>query len=163
MDIISDTGPVIALAKTHHLNLLNLLFDDVYVIRAVFKELMAKTGEDAEEIEWALEEFIIVERSKPATSIEIEAALKGLGSGEKQSIEFAYEKNDASILLMDDKAGRQTAQKLNIPIIGTIGLLLLAKNNGLIENVTELLKNMRKKGYWLSDEIIEIARKKAKE
>jgi len=42
-------------------------------------------------------------------------------------------------------------------------MLLLAKESGLIENVTPLIEKIRQKGYWLSDEVIEIARRLAGE
>jgi len=42
-------------------------------------------------------------------------------------------------------------------------LLLLAKEKGLVENVGSLIEELRKAGYWLSDEIVEIAIKLAGE
>jgi len=41
--------------------------------------------------------------------------------------------------------------------------LLLAKEKGFVENVGSLIYELRNAGYWLSDEIIEIARKLAGE
>lgn len=162
MTVISDTGPIIAFAKIHQLTLLKSLFDKVYITPVVFKELMAKIGDEAEEIDKALKEFVIVNNVSP-TMKEIEHSLNELGTGEKQTIEFAYVTKGNFVLLMDDKAGRQAAKKLNIPTTGTIGVLILAKNKRLIENVTKILEDMRIKGYWLSDEIIKIAKKIADE
>jgi len=162
VNIISDTGPIIALAKIGRLHLLKSLFDKVYITPYVFKELMAKTGDEAEEIEKALNEFITIgEFGK--TAAEVEITLKDLGRGERQCIEFASTSKSDFMLLMDDKAARQAAQKLNIPTTGTIGILITAKNYGLVENVTRILQEMREKGYWLSDNIIETARKLTRE
>jgi hypothetical protein len=158
MNIVADTGPLIALAKIRNLGLLKLLFDNVNITTAVYKELLAKTGYEASEIENALEEFIII-KDKIPTIKRIKYTLKDLGAGEKQSIEFIYSNKENSVLIIDDKAGRKVAKELNIPIMGTISVLVLAKKKEMIKSVTELLLEMREKGYWLSEEIIQLARK----
>lgn len=55
------------------------------------------------------------------------------------------------------------AVRLNIPTTGVIGLLLLAKERGIINKVTELISELCKQGYWLSDRVVEIARQLAGE
>ncbi len=67
------------------------------------------------------------------------------------------------ILLLDDRAGRKAAQKLRLPTTGLIGILILAKEKGLISEVSSLLEELRNKGYWLGDSLIEIALKLAGE
>jgi predicted nucleic acid-binding protein len=64
---------------------------------------------------------------------------------------------------MDDRAGRQAARKLGVPVTGVVGLLLLAKEKGLVQRVEPLLEELRESGYWLSDEIVEAAMKLAEE
>lgn len=64
---------------------------------------------------------------------------------------------------MDDKSARNAAKSFNISVTGTVGLVLKAKSNGLIEHATNLLLKMRSNGYWLSDKIIMEARKIANE
>jgi len=46
---------------------------------------------------------------------------------------------------------------LNLEVTGTAGVLILAKQKGLIPSVRELLVQMREHGYWLSNELIETA------
>jgi len=65
--------------------------------------------------------------------------------------------------LIDDRAGRQAADNLNIPKIGLVGILLLAKKRRLIDNVGSLLEELQAAGYWLSDQVIAVARKIAEE
>lgn len=67
------------------------------------------------------------------------------------------------ILLIDDKAGRRVAKRLKIKTIGTMGVLIVAKKRGLIENVTNIITEMRENGYWLSDSIIETTKRLAGE
>ncbi len=71
--------------------------------------------------------------------------------------------NGELILLLDDRAGRKAAQKLGLPTTGLIGILILAKEKGLISEVSSLLEELRNKGYWLGDSLIEIALKLAGE
>ena len=64
---------------------------------------------------------------------------------------------------MDDHAGRQVANRLNISVSGVVGLLLLAKEKGILEKIASLLEKLRTEGYWLSDEVIKISKKIAGE
>jgi uncharacterized protein len=67
------------------------------------------------------------------------------------------------VLLFDDYAGRQAAKRLDVAVMGLVGLLLLAKENGLLDEVRPLMEELRTSGYWLSDKIVEIARQLAGE
>jgi len=95
--------------------------------------------------------------------VDIETALTGLDEGERQSICLAASLKKDVILLIDDRAGRMAAESLNIPKIGLIGLLLLAKKNGQIESIGALLQQLRTNGYWLSNEVLAVAQKLAEE
>jgi len=46
---------------------------------------------------------------------------------------------------------------------GLIGLLLISKERGLVESVVALTEELRKNGYWFSDEVIDIAKRLAGE
>ena len=60
MIAVSDTGPIIGLAKANRLSLLKNLFDKVVIPPMVRKELFAKTGDESELIDNALTDFIQV-------------------------------------------------------------------------------------------------------
>jgi predicted nucleic acid-binding protein len=162
MKIVSDTGPIIGLAKIGKIILLKNIADEVIIPPMVYKELFGKTGPESNEIDQALNTFIMVKRDiavEEATKIE----LAGLGEGEKQAIELASRLDNDVILLLDDRAGRQVAARLNIFTTGLIGLLLVAKEKGLVESVGTLIKELRNNGYWLSDDIMKTAIKLAGE
>lgn len=84
-------------------------------------------------------------------------ALVAIDEGERQAISLAISVGSEALLILDDKAGRTVAKQLGVRVTGTVGLLLLAKERKLIAPVTECLKALRAKGYWLSDEIIAVA------
>ena len=65
MKIVSNTGPIIALAKIGHLFILNQLASEVVIPPMVHKELLGKIGGESEQIEKALKEFIHVRDFNP--------------------------------------------------------------------------------------------------
>ena len=89
--------------------------------------------------------------------------LDELDEGEKQAVALAFLLGKDVLLLMDDYAGRQAARKLQVSITGLVGLLLLAKEKGLVERVGPLVADLREAGYWFSDEVADIARRLAGE
>ena len=162
MKIISNTGPIIGLAKINQLNLLNDLASEVLIPPLVYRELLGKYGWELSRIDEALNRFIKVTQLS-SISNEVEQAIANLDDGEKQVISLGSISNGELILLLDDRAGRKAAQKLGLPTTGLIGILILAKEKGKISEVSSLLEELRNKGYWLGDSLIEIALKLAGE
>lgn len=64
---------------------------------------------------------------------------------------------NANIVLIDDKIARGIAGSMGLEVAGTLSIIYEAINNKLInENFNEIIKTMRKKNIWISDEIIDI-------
>ena len=163
MTIIADTGPIIALAKVSRLQLLSAIFGQIHIPNAVYRELMAKTGDEADEIDEALRDFISVEELNYHFPENLGQRLQQLGKGEKDAILLAHLEHANTLLIMDDKAARNAAIELGIPVTGSVGVIITAKNKGLIPHAGNLLLAMRERGYWLSDKIIIQAKKQAGE
>ena len=157
MIAVSDTGPIIGLAKANRLSLLKNLFEKVLIPPMVRKELFAKTGDEAELIDNALTDFIQVSEINPLDET-AKLILEGLSEGERQAIAIAASMGNDVILLIDDRAGRQAAEKLNIRITGLVGVLLMAKEKGLIKSVVDVIEEIRNNGYWLSNSLVDIAK-----
>lgn len=51
---------------------------------------------------------------------------------------------------MDERAGRKLAQTLALPTIGTIGILLLAKEERIVSEIAPLLDDLIDQGTWIS-------------
>jgi len=160
--LVSNTGPIIGLAKIGRLDLLKSLVGDVLIPPFVHKELFGKLGTEAVMIEEGLRDFIRVV-TVTTTDLSMEAVLSELDEGERQAIALASDLRKDVLLLMDDHAGRQAARKLGVPVTGLLGLLLLAKEKGLVNRVGSLIEELRESGYWLSDEVAEAAKKLAGE
>ena len=162
MRIVCDTGPLIGLAKIDCLYILKEIASEVCVPPMVYRELFGKISFETKGIENALNEFIQVTELKTLKS-KIQEVSSDLAEGERQAIGLASMFSKDALLLIDDYAGRIVADKLNIPKIGIIGILLLAKERGILKDVAPLSDELRNKGYWLSDELIELARRLAEE
>lgn len=139
--IISDTSCLIALSKIDKLKVLNNLYQNVVVTKEVYNEYGAKLPD------W----ISVVEVKNKQKQKEIEVRLD---KGEASSIALALELENAT-LIIDEIKGRKIARSLNIEIIRTIGLLLLAEKKGVIKNAFTVIMKMVNKGFRLSDSLLE--------
>ena len=76
-----------------------------------------------------------------------------LDAGEASSIALSLEIED-SILIIDERKGRKIASSLNIKIIGTIGILILAHKKGLIKDLITVILKLVNSGFRLSDNLL---------
>lgn len=162
MRIVSNTGPIIGLAKIGMIGLLKGFAGEVLIPPFVHKELFGKTGAETTHIENAISDFIKVAPVNMPGPSETDT-LSELDEGEKQAVTLAYNLGKDVLLLIDDQAGRRAARKLGVSVTGLIGLLVLAKEKGLVERVGHLLDELVEAGYWLSDEIAATAKRLAGE
>jgi predicted nucleic acid-binding protein len=140
--VVSDTSPLIALHQIGQLRLLGTIFGTILVPPAVVREAVG-----VERPSW------IVER--PLTRPLAPAVLRaGLGRGESEAISLALELS-ADRVLLDDLPARNLAQRLNIPLIGTLGILLAAKRKGLIPAIREPIDTLRRGGFRVANELYE--------
>ena len=54
----------------------------------------------------------------------------------------------ADLIILDDKDARKIARRLGLNVIGTAGILVLAKKKGIIEKVKPILEEMKNKGFY---------------
>lgn len=160
MAAVTNTGPLIMLAKIDQLELLQQMFTTISIPPAVHRELMAKSGVEAQRLDTALWQFIEV-ASKPKLSSTVLAATEHLDAGEQQAIALAHAQN--TVLLIDERLGRRAARQLDLKVTGSVGVLIEGKQRGHIPAVRPLLEAARQRGYWLSDELVTTAAKMAGE
>lgn len=149
--IVADAGPLIALARTHHLDKLAAVFEPVLLPQAVVEECcrdLALPG--AKQIATAIEQGQLQIR-KP----EIQTLLvfpSALGPGERGAIELASTLPLG--ILMDDRLGRRFAQQVGLPVLGTGGLLLLAKQQGVLPTLAPAIADLQATGYHISTTLV---------
>lgn len=150
MIIISDTTPISELTKVGYLDLLPKLFGRVVIPQGVYDELT--TGQHpaariVQDLSWL---NVVVVKNRQAV-----AELQQIGKldlGESEAIALTEELK-ADRLLIDEKAARQVAKTRNLPLIGTMGVLLLSKRQGYIKNVKDILDQMQQQGTRISDRL----------
>jgi len=146
MLIVSDTSPIIALASCDKLDLLDRLFDQVCIPKAVFDELTVPNKLKVNEItEWAKSKITPAQNTVAITALSL-----NLDPGESEAISLYLETN-ADYLLIDEKRGRTIAARNGIRIIGTMGVLLWAKQKGGLATVKPTLDILMQTDFRVSD------------
>ena len=147
MRAVVDTSVLIALSNIGRLGLLRELFSNVLVPKAV-----------AEEYSEPLPSWIEVLEVKDKHLVQV--VLEYLHRGEAEAIALAVELQGA-VIALDDKKARITARRLGLKVIGTLGILILAKKRGLISDLREEIEKLIHTSFRLSQEVIQEALKKA--
>lgn len=143
--VISDAGPLIALAKVDSLFIPRELFSRLRIPEAVWLECMRKTGEDSRRIEQAA-----IDGWLDVVSVDLRQPLPpSLGLGEGEAIQLALETENA-LLIMDDRLARREAERHGLSYIGTARLLHLAKTKSLIDSAEVVVQRMAECGYRIS-------------
>lgn len=83
-------------------------------------------------------------------------AAPGLGSGELEAMAL-YKRLHADRLLVDDGRARRVARANRIEVIGSIGVLVLAKLESLIPAVKPRVEAMTDSGIYVSDALVRAA------
>jgi predicted nucleic acid-binding protein len=150
MIIVSDAGPLIALAKIRELNILNRLFEKVKIPPSVFHELrLTSSRPGAIEFKEAIEITKWIEVSDPAHIPHI--LLYAIEQGEAEALALA--KKDGLVLLIDERRGRKIANKEKVKITGTGAVLVAAKKKGIIKKVSPALNKLLGCGYRISNRL----------
>lgn len=150
--IIADAGPLIAFARLHQISLLPQLFGRVLVTDIVFAECAGRSD---------FRENALIHEAVSRKQLELCAApdfsvfAQKIDVGEASAIAVAIDFGCG--VLMDDKAGRRMASNAGVPVIGTVGALVLAKRKGRVQLVMPLLESLAASGYFLGEEIIAAA------
>ncbi len=77
-----------------------------------------------------------------------------LGLGESSVLAYSYV-NAGTIAIIDDLAARRCAEALHIPLRGALGLVLIAKNRGVLPAARPVLLKLKQSGMYLSDRVLE--------
>jgi len=151
---IFNASPLILLGKIHQLHLLEILSPAFRIPRPVVTEIGAGPTDDPS-IKWLTSTSIanhIVDTPPTPPFL----AQWDLGAGETAVLTLALADDGAAVIL-DDLAARKFAMTFDIPLLGTLGLLLRAKNQGLIDQLAPQIRQLESVGANLSQSVIERA------
>ncbi len=149
MIVVSDTGPINYLAIIGHLDALPTLYGQVVIPPAVANELSRPSSpEPVRSLIKSMPSWLKIE---PQPLVEMD--LSDLGDGEQQAISLAQSLG-ADLLLCDDKDARDAAQRKNLRVVGTLGVLQEAAQNGLL-NLPDALVKLRGTNFRISRALID--------
>jgi predicted nucleic acid-binding protein len=149
--IVADASPLIALNDLGLLDRCAPLFASWLVPPAVAREIAPTVRRPP----W------IAVRS-PAAPIDRRILSANLGRGETEAIALAVELGGHQVLV-DERSGRRLAASLGLPVIGTVGLLVVAKRHGVLPTVRPSLETLRATGFFLADDVIRVVLRSAGE
>lgn len=145
--VIAGSGPIFSLASINKLHLLDSIFDDVKIPQAVWKEITRKKSVIyyGKIVNYFENKVLKIKASNELSFI--------MDYGESESVILFREQN-ANFLLIDDKKARQIAENLNIKCIGTLGLLVAAKEKGVVKNIQPLFQKLIENKRYYSIELL---------
>ena len=148
--IVSNSTPLIHLARIGELDLLRDCFGKVLIPPAVYDEcvVQGKAYRDAQLIAQAdwLETLSVSDRN---LVILLNA---DLDRGESEAIALALQQQ-ADLLLLDDAEGRSRARLYGLKHTGTVGILLKAKRDGKLPSLRNALDALQDTGFWLDNRL----------
>lgn len=143
--VISNATPIIALSLIGKLDLLQTLYQQVLIPPAVENEVL-RGGSKPGAVELDLADYLKTEALQDPRRADL---ITDLDRGEAEVIALAQEKH-ADLVLLDERLARRFARRLGIPMTGTVGVLLRAKEQKQIDAIAPFLYDLQSKGIRLS-------------
>ena len=164
MIVVSDSTPLIHLAKAGCIDILFSLYKEIYITKEVYREVVEEglilEQEDAVIIKKHIGKRIHVKNPSSSSGNIIEKY--SIHKGEADSIQLALEKE--ALLLINERDGRNAAKKEGIKVKGTIGVLFDSLRAEVIDNERALIVLSRfrdnPQDFWIEPDIIKSAMEK---
>lgn len=142
---VFNAFPIILFSKIDAFDLLFEIFTEITIPEQVKKEILLKKEEKI--LRFLKHPKVKVKELKEIDERVIEW---GLGKGESEVITMALKNPDYWVIL-DDRLGRKCAKTFGIKVMGTIGIIILAKKKGIIPEAKSIIKRLIDAGIYLSD------------
>ena len=139
---VTNSTCLIGLERIERLDILPQVFNTVFAPPAVAKEVRTS-------LDWLQVQAV----ANPSVVIALRTQMD---EGEAEAIALALELENV-LLILDDKKARRVAQQMRMKVIGTVGMLLKAKRQGVIAEVKPLLLKLTEADFRISQGIIQEA------
>lgn len=147
--VVVDSTPIVALAGIGRPDLLRCLAPEVLMPPAVWNELLSGGERPGGAADLAGAPWIQVGALADSAGAEL---WTDLDRGEAEVIALARQLG-ARLVVIDDRLGRRHAERLGLRVTGTIGVLVLARERGLVDEVLPLLSRLEENGIYLSERL----------
>jgi len=146
--VVSNSSPIIHLAKIGQMDLLRRQFRTITVPEAVYRECTTE-GKGREEVKLIKKaEWIKISKVKDKRLLRL--LQSSLDEGESEALALALEM-EADLILLDDSDAREKARLCGLKMTGTIGILSKATMNGEIDSLKKSLERLRGTGFRISN------------
>ena len=157
--VVVNSTPLIALCKVGKLELLKLCYQEIIIPQAVYSEICAKNDAVEKQIRNNLSWIHIVSVQSDSDKKMYKAKLH---AGEVEVMILAQE-IDADLVIIDDGPARKTAEYLGLKLTGTIGTLIMAKQNGDLNAVMPVIDAIKENGFHIEYKLESMVRRLAGE
>lgn len=158
--VVVNTTPLIALSHVGQLDILKKLYGKVTIPEAVYNELSVKAESVCKKAVDSSLDWIRVDKIKNQMAKTMYKTQ--LHDGEVEVMILAKEVA-ADVVIIDDANAKKHAKYLGLPVTGTLGVLIKAKQKGYINELRPILQRMVESGIYLSQSLIELCLKQAGE
>jgi predicted nucleic acid-binding protein len=148
--VVVNASPLICLFKAGLHGLLPNLFQQIVVPEAVMLEVTAAGKHDFPADQVRSQQWL---QSVALIPLDLRVAAWDLGKGENEVLSFALQ-NPEFRTVLDDQEARRCAATLGCKVIGTAGILVLAKRIGMIPSLKEAFGKLQAAGLWLSPALV---------
>lgn len=148
--IIVNSSPLIYLSAIDQISILQKLFREIIIPEAVKREIMSGGKDNFGFKEISTWKWIKVKRIK--NQLAKDYLSTDIDEGESEVIVLAEELK-AKTVIMDDRLGRRIAKLRGFNVIGTLRVLVSAKEKGVVAEIKPLIKQLKKAGFWISDDV----------
>ena len=138
--VIADTSCLIVLTKVGELDILRKTYNRVIIPSAV-----------AAEYGFAIPSWISIET--PSSEALLRFDNLGLDNDEHAAIALGFEHPEA-ILILDDRDARRVASQLGFRLTGTIGVLIVAKELGVLSKISPVLEKIQASDFHISQAVL---------
>ena len=158
--VVVNTTPLIALSHVGQLDILKKLYGKVTIPEAVYNELSVKAESVCKKAVDSSLDWIRVDKIKNQMAKTMYKTQ--LHDGEVEVMILAKEVA-ADVVIIDDANAKKHAKYLGLPVTGTLGVLIKAKQKGYINELRPMLQRMVESGIYLSQSLIELCLKQVGE
>lgn len=158
MIVVSDSSPLIALAKIDSFPLLQRLYGSLVISSEVYAEVVVAGAGLAGAINTSTSAWIEVRQIKNSADLNAAKAQFGLGMGELSTMILAKEIH-ADLVILDDLAARKLAQKEGFKVQGCIAILEACYRKGFLPDLRHAYEQLLKRGVYLNRELLDFSLK----
>jgi uncharacterized protein len=143
--VVSNSSPLIALARIGRLNLLASFYERILIPAEVHQEVTVagRSLPGAEEVRSA--QWIEVAAQKTSPHSSLAQACQHLGAGERGAILLA-KSLDANLVLLDERQARRVARLAGLSIVGCLGILEAGARRGLVPDLRQAYIDLLRQG-----------------